>query len=78
MKSYTITEEPIPKPGEVVSQENIITKRIRPDLLKDVVDLEYRGEIVTLPVNMYNGMSRSMNDYKIFAEVSQLHQEGEA
>ena len=33
---------------------------------------------VTLPVNMYNGMSRSMNDYKIFAEVSQLHQEGEA
>jgi hypothetical protein len=52
-----------------------IEKRIRPDLLKDVVDLECDGEIVTLPISMYNDMSRTKSDYGIFMEISRFHDE---
>ena len=76
MSSCTAYEEPYPT-GEVVPLKNKydVEMRIRPDILKDVVDLECNGEIVTLPLNMYTSMRATKSDYAIFVEVSNLHAE---
>jgi len=54
----------------------MITKRIRPDLLQDVVDLENEDtlEIVTLEIPRYNNMhARGLTDAQIFNEIALAH-----
>ncbi len=75
---YTITEERIPmtpKAGEVVQPKNTIVKRQRPDILKDVIDLEQGNEIVTLSIPVYEWMhNQGMTDEEIFKQVSDLQE----
>ena len=52
-----------------------IVKRQRPDILKDVIDLERGNEIVTLDIPVYERMSkRGMTDEEIFQQVSDLQE----
>ena len=77
-RRYVITEEPMtPRAGKVVSQENKIAviKRQRPDILKDVIDLERGNEIVTLTIPVYNRMhGNGMSDEEIFEDISSIQE----
>ena len=64
-----------PKAGEVVQPKNTIVKRQRPDILKDVIDLEQGNEIVTLSIPVYERMhNQGMTDEEIFKQVSDLQE----
>ena len=76
---YTIIEEKIPMnprgAGEAVQPKNTIIKRQRPDILKDVIDLEQGNEIVTLSIPVYERMhNQGMTDEEIFKQVSDLQE----
>ena len=79
MKNYTIIEEPVTpvKQAEDVSPKKTtnIEMRVRPDILKDVVDLTKGNEIVTLSIPVYEWMhNQGMTDEEIFKQVSDLQE----